>query len=547
MKPYLIITILIITSTSIVFSQFEDFELLDHSDYQAIISKIIHHNNEIIYIVENEDRGRSTTDVMLVRDKFSFPESLLQSQLRYRSKSKSVYNSDGKLRLYLFDLVNVEIDDFSPDYVVVREDSSGNYISTTIHNPGPVFAGGIQSVAIDSAETVYAWTNYSNLQRYRNDVFMDDISLEGTEGILHNNSDGAVYFFDSARDSIFIINDMALKSVSPLNINVKEVKVIDSQNWVLSRDNEIYIYNNDFTSLVTMLDVPIEIISLDQVSEIESQVYILESTIQGHKLYRYENETLDEIADVSEDFASSDHLVMVDDSIYITGGQYVIDEICNQGFIRNYEVGMEFDPIRYDINLDYFDLTYLRDTVISGAPIDDIYLYDVSYAYTNVGNVDITNTSIYTSDLLSSPYGFFTIYRETHASTLQEDEASIIDTTILIIVDHPSESTVAIPGSDYKFNNANTPLPISITTLTKELYGDDLISVFSNPFTNHINYETELNLSRVEAYNSSGQLVKTFALDGSGKLIIDRLESGFYTLIFSDDKSIYTRKLIKMK
>jgi len=547
MKHYLIITILIITSTSVVLSQFEDFELLDHSDYQAIISEITHHNNEIIYIVENEDRGRSTTDVMLVRDKFSSPESLLQSQLGYRSKSKSVYNSDGKLRLYLFDLVNVEIDDFSPDYVVVREDSSGNYISTTIHNPGPVFAGGIQSVAIDSAETVYAWTNYSNLQRYRNDVFMDDISLEGSEGILHNNSDGTVYFLDSARDSIFIINDIALKSVSPLNINVKEVKVIDTQNWVLSRDNEIYIYNNDFTSLVTMLDVPIEIISLDQVSEIESQVYILESTIQGHKLYRYENETLDEIADVSEDFASSDHLVMVDDSIYITGGQYVIDEISNQGFIRNYEVGMEFDPIRYDINLDYFDLTYLRDTLISGAPFDDIFLYNVSYAYTNVSNLDISNTSIYTSDLLSSPYGFFTIYRETHSSTLQVDEVSLVDTTILIIVDHPSESTVAIPGSDYKFNNANTPLPISITTLTKEIYGDDFISVFPNPFTNHINYETELNLSKVEAYNSSGQLVKTFALDGSGKLIIDRLESGFYTLIFSDDKSIYTRKLIKMK
>ena len=529
------------------YSQFPNFEFLDHTDYQTTLRSYEVNNGEIIYTENNLHQWGFSSQVKLIREGET-PIILFDSDSLYNGSFKTIskiyYNSQGLLRLYLYGLSNVSNNDFtSADYVVIGEQEDGSYAVNIIDNPAVCCLESIVSLSIDSLDNVYTYSAASRFQKFSNDTLEKEVYLDEAYRIeLHTNVIGQVYAISKADSIIYKVDDMDLIEVNKLSGYITESKVINEENWILTYDKNISIYNTDFSALIRQIDFPFDINTLDQVDEYNSKVYVIQQLDDGIKVHNYNSGTLTDFYEVEEQFASSSKLRMLSDSTFLSAGQYEIEDITDNLFFRRYSISEDFIPERKYVDLDYFNLKYLKDTLITGAP--DLFVYGVDYSFQNGSFADITLTSIYTSNILAGT-GLFIIYADNRMELVQPVESVIIDTTKLLPFEHPqSDVRVVVQGSDYRFNIWAEPIDANVTTGINNENENDQLVISPNPFSNSISISSAELVSHIDIYDIMGQLVRS--ISDIDNLILGDLENGIYFLKAKIGSKWHAIKVVKV-
>ncbi len=527
-------------------SPYSNFELLDHTDDQTILSSYVVNGDDIIYVVQDLKRGLVSTSVKLVRDGDN-PVDLLDSPLKFRSESKVLFNADGSLRIMLFNLINSANDDFRSDFVEIIEQADGTYSTRRILNPDIFYFDRVTSMALDSTDNLYVIVEGQRLLKYSEDTLQNELQADNLyKSKLHKNSNGIVCLLSIIDSLIYTIDDIDLIEVNDLPHQIIESKVINGDNWLLTEDKEVLIYSKDFSTLLHQLDVPFDIESLDQVDDYNSEAYIMEHLDTGFRIYDYEIDSLIQVFEKEvEEFAFSNKLQVMNDSMFLTAGQYVIENITDNAFFRVYTAGQQFAPQRAYTQLDYFNINYLSDTLISGAPFDELYVYGVDFSLQNLSFTDVNLASIYTSNFqLGGP--FYITYNQQIMEQVAPVQSFSEDTTMLVILQHPDDVRVTIPGSDYMFNIYGSPIDANVTTSTKELVQSQDIDVFPNPFHDIVTINSDEPLMSVAIYDVNGRLVEYHNSSDSSELDLSHLELGVYFLKAFSKSSIYTKKIINL-
>lgn len=539
-KSILIILLVIPWSLSL-YSQINNLEILDHSEHRTILTSFIYNDGDVIYVVENDERGFASTQVKVSKNK-EVPQNLLIEELHYRSNSKWFYDSNGNIRVYLFGFSNAGSDDYSADFIEVKE-KNNIYTSKRINNPFMISLEAVTSIAIDSFDNIYTITNYPRIQQFENDTlknqFFPNISSESQ---LHTNNIGEVYLLDSGIDTIFKVNALEMEFVNTLDLDVKEAKNINNGIWILDEDNKLYKYETDFQGLPQEIPLTFSISSLDQISEYNSKIYFLKTEINGFKIFEYDSNSFIELSEYQEDFGRSDKLYSINDSLFLTSGQFEIDLIANHAFIRGYNINQKLNPSRAEVSLKDFELFYLKDTIISGAP-EDLWSYGVHYTLENSGSSDIMLSSIYTSHLVPQFTSGHFLYEHQLIKTIIPNESIDIDTTKIIAYYHPSFAIASLTGSNYMFNESYTSIEIGITTSSSDLELSSQCRVFPNPFSSFLNIDSKSN-QQISLYNSNGILIYTGDSNQIDNENFSYLNEGNYYLRFKESGQLI--KLMKM-
>ncbi len=523
------------------FSQIVNAEILDHSDHRTILTSFGENNGDLVYVVENNRRGYSLTQVK-VSQNGGQPVDVLSEELRFRSNSKWFYDSNDNVRIFLYGLTNSGFDDFSADFIEIKEENN-IYTSRQIDNTFMNSLEVIVDVALDSLDNVYTLTSYPRLQIFENETLQSEVNLNiGSQSILHSSEIGEVYLIDSSLDSIFKVNDLNIEFVNTLTLDIKEVKNIGGSIWVLTNDDNLYQYASNFSGLPIEIPVSFNINSLDQVSESDAGIYFLESLTDGFRIHVYDSGVFTMIHERMEDYASSTKLHAVNDSVFVTAGQFEVQDIANHAFLRGYNLNQAFNPERRNVYIDDFELTYNKDTMISGAP-DDLWLYDVNYAIRNMGDANTSYTSIYTSHLVPQFTSGHFLFDHQVFDLITPNDTRSIDTSRLIPFYHPSVATVSVTGCDYKFNESFEPMQIDITTSTLDFDPTKNSKIYPNPFTSYLNIETE-SVQDFYLYNSGGVLVFKGQIDRFQREDFSELDPGNYFLRLSDTEEMF--KIIKL-
>ncbi|MDA8692907.1 T9SS type A sorting domain-containing protein [Saprospiraceae bacterium] len=516
--------------TSGLFSQINNVEILDHSDERTILTSLVYDNEDIIYVTQNDRRGASTTHVKLTNGNDK-PVDLLNEELNFEHDSKVLHDSDGNLRIYLYNLTNPGFDDFSPNFIEIKEEVNG-YVSTEIDNP--IVPDRVVDVAIDSMDRIYTLT-FERLQIFESNILQVEIFLRGDR--LHNNKNGEVYLIDSSSDSIFQVNDLQVNFVNTTDIEIKEVKNIQDEIWAIDRDNNVYRTDMNFQDTFNEIILPFEITSLDQVSEVDDKVYILSTLDEGFELYQYQSGSTTLLISIEEDFASSDQLHMISDSTFLSAGQFEVEDISNQAFIRGHHITEESNPERVSIELENFDLFYIQDTIIGGGAPDEVFLYGFDYTLSNQGAETVNLTSVFTSDLVVDVSFIQSLFENQLNLEILPNEMITIDTTRLIAFDQPTPGTVtaSVTGGDFKFNELFEPITVGITTSTKEIFSNSNILVYPNPFSNKVIVEMDSD-QFIIVHNSSGQVVFQGPSDNLKNQNFSSIEDGLYFIYMPEEK-----------
>lgn len=529
--------------TTLIFSQVENLEILDHSEHRTLLTSFLYNQGDIIYVIENDRRGFASTQVKIVKGDES-PFDILNSELKYRTDSKWFYDSNGKLRLFLYNLRNAGFDDFSADFIEIKE-SGDSYEATQISNPFMDSVNGITGIAIDSSDYVYILTNHPRLQLFSNTNLRSEIFPDlSSDYVLHSNSNGNVYVLDSGKDTIYQVTDLVIDPVKNIDLNVEDIKQVLSENWILDENNKVYAFDSEFKTQPKEIIFPFQLNSLAQISEFDSTIYALETNSAGFNLYQYENGLFSLIKSVDEDFESSSKLQMINDSIFLTAGQFEIEDISNQAFIRGYDMNQLFTPDRKEVEMEYFNLTYLKDTVIQGAP-NDLWIYKADASILNHDSENTNCTSIYTSDLVPQFTAGHLIYEHHIKSEILSNDKFLIDTTRLIIFEHPTDAIVTIPGSHYKFNTRSEAIPINITTSSYYLSKEDEINIYPNPFQSELNFSNLNYDEEFFLYNAYGELILRGVASEVRSSVLESLKEGVYYIKITGQPNIF--KLIKGK
>ena len=141
-----------------IFSQINNVEILDHSDDRTKLTSLVYNNGEILYITEHDRRGSSVTHVKLTNG-FDSPIDLLEEELKFEHDSKVLYDSEGSLRIYLYSFTNAGFDNFSPNFVEIKEDNN-EYTITEIENP--IVPDNVIDIALDSMDRIYKHCSTEN-------------------------------------------------------------------------------------------------------------------------------------------------------------------------------------------------------------------------------------------------------------------------------------------------------------------------------------------------------------------------------------------------
>lgn len=530
------------TSLSILNSQVQNIEILDHSEHRTMLTSFKANKGDIIYVVENDRRGYASTQVKVTNGQ-DFPTNILAEPLIYRSDSKIFYDSQGNLRIYLIGLSNAGLDDFSADFVEIKE-SNNSYTSNRITNPFMISLEGVTSIALDSIDRIYTLTDYPRLQLFDGDSLINQIFPTVTyHSVLHTNDIGEVYLLDSGLDSIFQVNDLQVQFVNTIDVDIKEIRSIQGQNWAIDVNNRLYVFNSKFQGVPTEIILPFSISSLNQISDVNGKIYVLKTSSVGFELYDHSSGSTTLITSISEDFSPSVSLDMISDSTFITSGQFEIDKISNQAFIRGHQINKQSNPARTNIELNEFDLFYQKDTVIQGAP-NALWEYGINYNANNLGPNKVELISVFTSDLVEEfSLGYF-LFEHHLNSEILSNEMIFIDTTRLIAYSHPTFVTASITGSDYKFNELYEPIEVGVTTSINEIDIRESISAYPNPFSTSLCLSSHSS-EYITLHNSIGEMIYSGQSSMLKELNFSELSNGIYYLSIPEKRQ--SIQLMKVK
>jgi len=524
-------------------AQLSQNELLDHSQRQTLLSTFDISNDQIIYVVENHDPGTFSTQVKLIGDDHEVID-LLDEEIKFRSESKIIFDSQGNLRVYIFDLDNIVFDNFSSDIVEVIVAADGSHSSRILESPQGISFEQITSVALDASDKVYAFNNLPKLEMFENGVFQDELLLDsGATGKLHSNNVGEVFFLNNTDDNIYRLDELILTPVNSLVGMVEEIKVVANENWVLHDEGAVSIYNEDFSELVMELNVSVDINTLDQISEFNSHVRVLETTSDGFKLYEFVQGELELQLEQTEDFTSSSKILFMDEDTYLTAGQYQLEDISDHAFFRKFEMGAPFNPTRTDVALNNFNIEYLFDTLITDAPWDNFF-YSINYSFQNNSNVVTDKVGLYAREVYdNSPLDF--LYKNQYDNPIEPNEVIELNDTKIVGIQHPEFVRVALPGNNFKFNSNNTVSEARILTSTIDLESHNDFTLGPNPFYSDISFTTDSDIEKIEIYNTQGQLVYVNKEKYVSNINLESLAQGNYFFHAVSKDFTYVQLIVK--
>lgn len=505
-------------------AQVASVEILDHSDHRTILTSFLENKGDIIYVVENDRWGYPSTQVK-VSDGSSIPTDVLSEELSFRSHSKWFYDSQGNLRIYLFGLSDGASDNFSADFVEVKEGPTG-YTSKRITNPFLISVEGVNCVAMDGLDNIYTLTNYPRLQLWQNDVMVDEIMpVVNHSAYLHNNDVGDVFLIDTVAGTVHKVNDLQMELVASLELNIEELKNIDGALWARSAADSLYLFSADFEGSPQLVPIPFLVRSLDQVSDYGDGVFILEPLVDGFALHTYAGDSISFESTVQEEFAYADKIHAINDSSFLAGGQFEVEGIASHAFVRGYQTNEEFNPDRRNVQLSEVEMFYIKDTIIPGAPWD-LWWYGVSYQIENIGSSDAGLISVFTSRLIPD---FGLLYEHHLERLIGQGDVVEVDSTKLVQIYHPSEVRASITGADYKFNESYTPVVVGIMTSTADITTDASIAVYPNPFTSYVNVEARED-AKFRLFDSEGKLIYSGSVKSLQLTDLSTIPSGNYYL-----------------
>jgi len=525
-----------------LYAQNINLEILDHTEHRTIMTSFLANKVDVVYAIENDRWGYAFSQVKFQRGN-DIPQNILPEDLPFHTKSKWFYNSNGDLRLYLYDLRHPAIDYFSANFVEVIEEN-GIYISRIIENQYIISLETVMDIALDSLDQVYAWTSLGRLQLFGDGTLLNEVRLEDNyKSIMHSNIDGEVFLLNndySGSNSIYKVNDLQLELVNTINHELIEAKNINDEIWALDNESNLLRFNKNFSDSAQSVNLPFDLSSLDQVSVVNNRIFLLNEEAVGFSLYQFINNDLEPIRAFQEDFASSSALHMIDETSFLSSGQFEIEDIANHAFFRSYDLNQEFNPIRNNLTIEEFDLFYLNDTIISGTPWD-LFYYGIDFNIENLSTSNAELNSIYTSNLLAhlggSPYLFYENQLETR---LKPNVSRAFNANTIIPIDHPRILTASLTGSNYKFNVSYMPIQVGLTTSTSQVEQEAQQFAYPNPFFDRINFNSD-KIRSILFYNSLGELIYEENSNEINNHDFSKLGDGIYFL-----KILDTNQTIKM-
>ena len=530
--------LLLVTSQGLV-AQVASVEIMDHSDHRTILTSFLENKGDIIYVIENDRWGYPSTQVK-VSDGSSIPTDVLSEELSFRSDSKWFYDSQGNLRIYLFGLSDGASDNFSADFVEVKDGPTG-YTSKTITNTPAHSLDQVSCVAMDGLDNIYTLTSSSRLQLWQNDALVDEIMpIVNYSAYLQNNDAGDVFLIDTVAGTVHKVNDLQMEFVASLELNIEELKSIDGVLWARSAADSLYLFSADFEGSPELVPIPFLVTSLDQVSHYGDGVFILEPVADGFALHTYAGDSLSFESTVQEEFAYADKIHAINDSLFLAAGQFEVEGIASHAFVRGYQTNEEFNPKRRNVQLAEVEMFYIKDTIIAGAPWD-LWWYGVSYQIENIGSSDAGLISVFTSRLIPD---FGVLYEHHLERLIGQGDVVEVDSTKLIQIYHPSEVTASITGVDYKFNESYTPVVVGIMTSSADIATDPSVAVYPNPFTSYINVEAREE-AKVRLFDSEFRLIYSGSVKSLQLTDLSTIPSGNYYLQEQEGGGLI--KLVKLR
>ena len=526
-----IVGLLFVSLTVNIQAQFTNLELLEHSEDITILTSLIHNKGDLIYVVTDNVTGRTSTQVKIL-DESNTPR-IISDYRRMRSDSKYLYDSNGNLRIYLTDGGDPGFDASIADIIEIKETANG-YVSNFIQNQYNSLETLID-ISLDQEDKLYSITTGYRLTIIEEDILTNEIRLFfGFDSKLHSNIFGEVFLIDSNTDSIFKVNNLEIEPITQLPFEITDIKNVGDDIWALDDSNNLWAFDPNFSIAPRAVTNRKIITSLDQVSLIDSLTYILEKDDEFFILYQYDDGNLLELQTIQETIANSSNLAMISDTTFVTSGQYIVDNVANHAFIRGYNINQPFTPDRTNVALEDFDLFYLKDTIISGAP-EDLWWYGINYNVFNSDEQSVAVHSIITTDLVPDfPYSNNN-FEVNQMTILPSNISTSIASRRLISKFPPRTAYAYITGADYKFNEAVGPVLIDITTSTFDPESTPILNIFPNPFTSHINLN-DLNDEAVSLYNMEGQLILSGKANEIQNVDLSYLNEGLYLLYHGNNK-----------
>ena len=517
--------------------EIQNLEILDHSNNRTISSSVIYHNGDILYVIHDDRNEFNSTKVRLKKDDIT-PIDLLDN-LMFHATSSVAYDSQGKLRILLHGKLPTYT--YSRGFVEIKEEGDSYIVSdySPYYNNSSEI---VNSLALDSLDNLYALSDDGSLKIFdQYDLVEDTLIAEINKSKIHANADGKIFVINENQFTVSHLNNLELEYVGIAPGKIKEIKNIADDIWLIDENNTIYIFDKEFTNGLEIFN-PLNTSSLNQVSVVDSSVYVLEPKQNGFDVYEYAGGQFAFISEFEEDIASSESLQMLNHSSFITSGQFEIPGISNQAFIRGYNMSEDFIPKRKNLRLENFNMTFSGDSIVAGSQLE-FSNYDIDYTLSNADEEPVYYTSTYSSLFALIAPNFNYPFDHQLYQTIEGNQIITIDTTKLLVASQVGTGMVAVTGADYQFNSLYQPISINYQTSNISVVTKPPIEVLPNPFINKIKLNNLDKDKMISLYDMNGSMILQSTVYELENLNLEFLHAGVYFLSIDESKTI--KKLVK--
>ncbi len=518
-------------------SQIPSNEFLDHTDDVTSLIDYAIVGDDVVFVTRNYRQSR--TQVKVIKGDGELIE-LLDTPLNFNVDAEIFITEDG-VRILLFDLSNGASDNFSTDIVDIRY-KTGEAFVTRIESEWIGSLETVQSAVIDSLGDIFSITSLGRFQIFTDTVLVEEVMIESI-GELYSNSNGAIYMIDYDNNVISSVDQLVLTRVLEFENDILDVRKYDDENLILFADS-IFIYNRDFTVLQDFIAFTEPIASLGQVERRDGNVYVLRQRIDGFDIVKIDNEQVQEtIFSSTESQGSIDGFRFVTDNVFVATGNYAIDRISDNLLFRKYSLVETLEVDRLGVELADFSFTYIKDTIISGAP--DLFLYEVKYSFNNETGTELNRLDVYSSGYIPH-LGNAKIFRGHFTDIIPINAEVAVETTEIVPFTHPDTLWVAIPGVNYMINDADQfPFLVNLFTSVYDLVDSNTLDIYPNPVLDRLQIDFSADLRDLSIYNEVGRLVYYSNHSRISEIETSVFSSGLYFVILRSEEGVFRGKFLK--
>ena len=525
----------------------ENFEFLDHRERGSSIGASHEIGGGILFVSHNRDYPMTTVSIAGADNHLA---SIMST--RYSSRSRKVYIHENEVHIFLYKLFDYDI--FINGFFHI------SYIDGVVNVDD--FTSGFSFEDIPVIE----WIDYLEAGKYLlNDgddlfVFYNDLRTESlieTQGFeTFVNSNQSIYLYKEKEIMLLENNELLPVANFTGDEFIFDISIQENNNNLVLCLGKVYLYNHDFSEVISEWDVRPEVWNLQLLHLYDDQTLLAlaeneDGTIDfleylGGSEVIIENYALEDLNDFRGFYLNEENSIVLAASFAA--------EFASNLIFRNLKPGVEHNYDRVNLSLDEFVIEEV-DKIVDNEYVDEMgnvvyvyrYVLESRVKVTNQGDKPITNFDAYTAYYhLSEPnLSYFDLDNE----MLIEPGSSVeIDSTFEGYFWPYNDIQLINSGANYKINSSpNRSIFADLIVDVSKIEFQE-INAYPNPTKGIVNIVSDIPYNQFLVYNLSGELKKiVYKAEGIDQVDLSNLDAGMYLLkgLQKDSKLTYWSKIIK--